>query len=283
MPDISMTAESLYGADPAAVFAYLTKSLGTESFVVSGRAVEIDLPASGHIAGVVRHRVEAFSTSSFVRATTGVTHVCPGGRGETLCGLAVNLMDEDAELDTVSCAECRVKAMAVETAFPLGSSAATSQAIRNPAVAEYLTALRAKAPKALDRAHDVLAWADSRKIMPTYEPKKSELRFRATPRRARDGEGASLFTLISSNGGVTVQLKHLLALRPFRDDRIASDELVRRLTGAASSWTRPPSDRNFPHVRLAQMTPEELERYSACSTGSWAGFGRPKILTLFPP
>jgi hypothetical protein len=259
MPDASITAESLYSADPAAVFAYLTKSLGTQGFIVSGRTLEIDLPASGQIAGVVRHRVEAFAIPSVVRARTGVTHVRPDGRGETLCGLAANALEEDAELDKVSCAECRVKAMAVETAFPLGSSAAAGRPLQSPPVVEYLATLRAKAPQALDRAHDVLAWADTRQIAPTYQPKKSELRFRAAPIRARGGEGASLFTLISSNGGVTVLLKHLLAQRPFRDDRIASDDLVSRLTGAASRWTRAPSDRNFPHVRLAQMTAEELD------------------------
>jgi hypothetical protein len=259
MPDPSITAESLYSADPSAVFAYLTTALGTQRFVVIGRTLEIDLPASGQIAGVVRHRVEAFAIPSVVRARTGATHVRPDGRSETLCGLTADTLQEDAELDEVSCAECRVKAMAVETAFPLGSGAAAERPLQSPPVVEYLTILRDKAPQALDRAHDVLAWADSRQIAPTYQPKKSELRFRAAPMRARDGEGASLFTLISSNGGVTVLLKHLLAVKPFKDDRIASDELVSRLAGAASRWTRPPSERNFPHVRLAQMTPQELD------------------------
>jgi hypothetical protein len=124
-----MDQTTLLSAPLDEVHAYLVRTLGTRSFSTTGDEIDLMLPARGPANGPRMHRFRTFRRSQVVDIASD-THVLPDGWAKTLCEMdAGSAAPAAPHIDSVSCAECRVKALAAEIATPQGVEGAVARRV----------------------------------------------------------------------------------------------------------------------------------------------------------
>ena len=122
-----MDQTTLLSAPLDEVHAYLERTLGTSSFSTTGDEINLMLPSGGTTKETRLHRFRTFRRAQVVEIDGG-SHVLPDGWVKTLCDLNAGSATLAApQIDSVSCAECRVKALAAEIATPQGAEHAVAR------------------------------------------------------------------------------------------------------------------------------------------------------------